>query len=209
VAKTFAQIKALALAKADKTADELELDVGDLVNEYILELGRTSTARCFQRATTFALGAGESSKALPADWSREVSLYYVDDAGFKIDLEPLDKETFDERYPPGTQTSDPAAFSVWGSTIYFGPGSTGGRMIYARYYGYLDELSVGVTTNAILAVGWDVVLAGTIAKIFEATFEEQRASFWHALAARKEARLSGETRMADASARPSQAIEPG
>lgn len=186
MAKSFTQIKAsiidwLNIEDVARLSDSAQ---GDIVNIVMRRTCRLHDLSYNEISDTFATVASQQNYALPTQWSRPHTLWYLNTATSSIVyLESLSKEKFDLNFPDSTKTAKPSAYTVWGGNIQLGPTPSEIITINRNYYAILADLVTSSNeTNAFTNGAWEILLFLSLVEATQYGIEDDRVGLWQAKA---------------------------
>ena len=166
---------------------------GLVVNMAIREYMRTLDLRFGELKVDLTATGGTGWTALPTDFSRPYSLWYLLDTGGKHDLDYLTKEEFDIKYPDPTVTAaDIDHYMIWGSKIYWGPTPAVNKTIPFIYYGFLPDLVADADHNDFTDLAWELIFFRALCFCTLYGIEDARLSVWQQAAREQEIKLIAE-----------------
>ena len=199
---TFEELKAAMGTWLDCDQNRLPNETrGQIINICQRELLRVNDLRYGEAATTFPTVVGTDDYALPTGWSRPYSLWFYSTG--KHDLDFLNKEEFDIKYPNPATTGSPLHYTVWGEKIYIGPTPNAIVTVNANYMRVLPDLADGtpLNTNDLVAGAWEVLFFRALWYASEFMIEDSRSQMWAAKAQMLEQKLALEHARARSSGR--------
>lgn len=213
MAETFETIKTKLGDWLDVNTTRLTDAVrGDLINIVQRRIGRNYDLRFFEVSDTFTTVDGTRDYALPARWSRPLSLWYQDpDDSAIVFLTRRDKDEFDNKFPDQTKKAKPSDYTVWAGNIQLGKTPDRVLTINRNYYRILADLADGAGNNEndLTKNAWEVLLFGALVEATEYLIEDPRRSMWLSKFKEIESDLVSEHRRERSAGRIPQNTEPG
>lgn len=176
----------------DNLADWVGTDIADprwsdttrglIVNDAIRYLARKHDWRYAEKSYTLPIVAGTSSYTVPTDWGRPLISWYLDPvtSGYRS-VQFKTKDEFDQAYPnPAAVTGNPAAYTVFGTTLSIGPTPTGAVTVTLNYYSIPADLVNDTDTNQFTLYANELVRAKALVDCEEYLVEDARIDVWRA-----------------------------
>lgn len=187
---TFAELKQALGDWLEKDTTSLpEAIRGTIVNMAIKEYLRILPLRFGEMTTPVNTVASQGYSSLPSAYSRPYSMWYLSD-GCKVDIDYLDKEEFDIKYPDSTVTGSVIKhYTIWGNKIYWGPTPDAIIAVNFNYYGYLADLSANEDHNDFTDLAWPAILFKSLQYATLYGIEDARLPVWKDAAIEHENRL--------------------
>lgn len=183
---------------------------GDCLNLAHKELSRKYDGHWNEVLDSFATAANDRDYALPAGYRTPLTFWYIDpDTDAFVELQRVEKDTFDALFPDATVTSAPSHYTVWGSALYLGPTPDGVYTIWRNYYRIVADLTEANPTGGLIPDHWDVVFFGGLVHATRYLLEDARAPLWEAQYRRLESDLVSQQHRERSAARVPQSREPG
>lgn len=173
---TYAGLKA-AVASWLKRSD-LTSSIPDLVALAEARIARDLRIRAQIVFDTLTTSTTDDWVALPSDFMELENITLVTDVERALTYET--PEQLDVRFPVGSGEERPAAYTIIGDRIYFGPKPDAAYTIKFTYYSRFTALSADSDTNWLLAQHPSIYLFATLAEAAPFLFDDQRAPMWEA-----------------------------
>jgi hypothetical protein len=175
---------------------------GLIVNMAIREYLRTLDLRFGEKIGSLAAVGNQEYTALPADFSRPYSLWYLKD-GSKIDVDYLSKEEYDIKYPDTSETdADIVHYCIFGGKVYWGPVPSANLTVTFNYYCYLADLSAPADHNDFTDLAWEAIFFRALCFATQYGIEDARLPMWQQEAMKQENKLILEHSRRSAGRRP-------
>jgi hypothetical protein len=157
---------------------DLTSNIPDLISLAEARIARDLRIRAQISFDTLTTSKSVDYVTLPSDFLE------VENISLEGDFErPLTYETpeqLDARFPLGSQYDRPAAYTIIGSRIVFGPAPDAAYSIKFTYYARFDALSADADTNWILTNHPSVYLFAALAEAAPFILDDERATLWEA-----------------------------
>lgn len=173
---TYADLQA-SVASWLKRSD-LTANIPDLIKLSEARIARDLRVRAQIQFGTLTCTAGIGYAALPSDFLEIENITLQGDIDRSLTYET--PEQLDVRFPRGAGNNRPAAYTIIGDRIYFGPVPDSGYTIQFTYYARLAELSAAGDTNWLLQKHPSVYLFAALAEAEPFTLNDGRAAMWEA-----------------------------
>jgi hypothetical protein len=185
----------------DEAADDcINITRKQLVRELDLSFGEVTG--------TLPAVASTQTAAIPARFSNPFSLWFLNDDGKKAIVEFVTKGVFDTMYPDPAITNDPANYTIWGGTVYFGPTPKRNLSLTFNYYALPEDLDDDSDEDAMMIAAWETILWGALAFASRNLIEDERTGIWDELYTQGRATLQIEHARISSAGKVSQAEEP-
>lgn len=186
MAVTLANLKTFI---ADWVADPNNTRVTPTILTQIINMTQRRLARradlyYFEISDTFPTVGGTRSYALPANWARPHSLWYVDpQSNGVVFLKQRTKEQFDALFPvPQTQSLNtvqlPDSFTWWGGNLFLAPTPQQVVTVNRNYYQYLPDLVGDSDSNNLTNEAWDYLVFRSLVMLSKYLLEDPRIPVW-------------------------------
>lgn len=173
---TYSGLKA-SVASWLKRSD-LTSSIPDLVALAEARIARDLRLRAQITFGTLTTTGGVEYVALPSDFLEIENITLVSDVDRALTYET--PEQLDVRFPRGGTEAKPAAYSILGDRIYFGPVPDAAYTIQFTYYARFTALSADADTNWLLAKHPSVYLFAVLAEAAPFLLDDARAPTFEA-----------------------------
>lgn len=172
---TYTELQA-AVASWLKRSDLTSI-IPDLIVLAEARIARDLRIRAQITFATLSTVASQDYQSLPAGFLEIENITLATDIERTLTYET--PEQLDARFPLGSGNGMPAAYSILGDRIYFGPCPDSVYSVKFTYYSRIAALSV-TPTNWLLTNHPSIYLFATLAEAAPFTLEDQRAALWEA-----------------------------